>query len=274
MAFAFPGSGALDYYPCRYGGSKLMFRGPQRDLDGPYCAVLGGTETYGKFLPRPWPVLAEAQTGRRMVNLGLVNAGPDVYLAEPEVIAIASRAQVTVVQVMGAANLTNAYYAVHPRRNDRFLRAENSLRQVYPGVDFTEFHFTRHLLMSLHDAAPDRFAAIAADLRQTWIARMRSLLTRIDSPTILLWMGDRPPPPPGQAGLARDPVLVDAAMVHAVRPHATAYLEVVFSDRARTEGVAAKSFAELERTAAEEVPGPLAHREVADALAQAMRQLF
>lgn len=274
MAFAFPGSGALDYYPCRYGRSKLMFRGPRRDLDRDYCAVLGGTETYGKFLARPYPALAEALTGRRLVNLGIVNAGPDVYLAEPEIIAMASRAQVTVVQVTGAANMTNAYYAVHPRRNDRFLRAEGALRSLFPGVDFTDFHFTRHLLLSLHETAPDRFATVAEDLRKTWIARMRSLLTQIESPTILLWMADRPPPPAGLGGLAVDPLLVDAGMVHAVRGHASAYLEVVISDRARTEGAQGKSFADMERAAAEEVPGPLAHREVAEALAHALRTLF
>ena len=70
MAYAYPGDGALDYFPCRYGMSKLLFRGPHRELDGPFCAVLGGTETYGKFVADPYPALVEQMTGLRMVNLG------------------------------------------------------------------------------------------------------------------------------------------------------------------------------------------------------------
>ena len=36
MAYDNPGDGALDYFPCRYGKSKLMFRGPRRRLEAPY----------------------------------------------------------------------------------------------------------------------------------------------------------------------------------------------------------------------------------------------
>ena len=107
MAYAYPGDGALDYFPCRYGMSKLLFRGPHRELDGPFCAVLGGTETYGKFVADPYPALVEQMTGLRMVNLGCINAGPDVFLNEPAVIEIAALARATVVQVLGAQNLTN-----------------------------------------------------------------------------------------------------------------------------------------------------------------------
>lgn len=273
MAYSFPGSGALDYYPCRYGGSKLMFRGPKRDLDRSFAVALGGSETYGKFLPRPWPALVEGVTGRRIVNLGCVNAGPDVLLGEPEIVGIASRAAFTVLQIVGAGNMSNAYYTVHPRRNDRFLRPEAALTQLFPEVDFTDFHFTRHLLLSLMQRDPQRFARVAAELRTAWIARMRSLITQIDSPVVLLWMGGRKPPARADR-LDAEPLLVDAEMVAAVRGHAAAYLEVVFSHRARQEGLGGKSFAEIERAAADELPGPLAHREVAEALVGVVRKLF
>jgi uncharacterized protein DUF6473 len=59
------GLGALDYLPCRYGNSKLLFRGPKRSLDEPYIAFIGGTETYGKFLAKPFPVLVEEEFGKR-----------------------------------------------------------------------------------------------------------------------------------------------------------------------------------------------------------------
>ena len=49
----------LTYAPCRYGMSRIMFRGPKRRLDNPYFACIGGTETYGKFIDRPFPALIE-----------------------------------------------------------------------------------------------------------------------------------------------------------------------------------------------------------------------
>ena len=76
----------------------------------------------------------------------------------------------TVVQVMGAQNLTNRFYTVHPRRNDRFLRAAPDLQALYPEVDFTEFHFTRHLLRTLRWSSADRFEVVAEELRAVWVA--------------------------------------------------------------------------------------------------------
>ncbi|NUB44562.1 hypothetical protein GEU84_009230 [Fertoebacter nigrum] len=274
MAFAYPGDGALDYLPCRYGTSKLLFRGPRAALDGEYCAVLGGTETYGKFVPQPYPALVAQATGLSVANLGCMNAGPDVYLNDPAALEVAARARVTVVQIMGAQNMTNRFYSVHPRRNDRFLRATPLLRSLYRDVEFTEFHFTRHLLHTLQAVSADRFELLAAELRAVWVTRMLALLKQLRGHSLLLWMADHPPPGPARADLACLPMLVDAAMIAAVRPHATDYLEVVSSPEARAQGVNGMGFAPLDRPAAAEVPGPAAHAEVASALAARMRRLM
>jgi hypothetical protein len=267
MAFEHPGDGALDYFPCRYGKSKLLFRGPRRALDGPYCTVLGGTASYGKFVPYPYPALVEAATGMPVVNLGCVNAGPDVYLNDPEILDVAARAQVTVLQVLGAANLTNRFYAVHPRRNDRFLSAYPLLATMYRDVDFTEFNFTRHMLLSLQTAGPERFALVAEELRAAWVARMQALIMAISGPVLLLWMSDRPPgPPEARPDLARDPLLVDRDMLTTLRPMVAGYVEAVISAEARAQGVAGMAFGPLDRPAAAQVPGPAAHREAAAAL--------
>ena len=149
MAYERMGETTLDYLPCRYGGCRLLFRGPQRRLEGSYAAFLGGTETYGKFIERPFPALVEARTGLRCVNFGWPNAGVDVFLNEPELLKMAGAARVVVLQVPCAPNLSNRYYSVHPRRNDRFVTATPRLQSLFPEVDFTEFHFTRHLLSRL-----------------------------------------------------------------------------------------------------------------------------
>ncbi|QCO58002.1 hypothetical protein EOK75_15165 (plasmid) [Pseudorhodobacter turbinis] len=275
MAYVYPSDVTLDYQTCRYGTSKLTFRGPKHDLVRPYYVTLGGTETYGKFVEEPFPNLLSAGSGMPVVNLGCMNAGPDVFLKDPEVLDITSGAALTIVQVVGAANLSNPFYAVHPRRNDRFLRANPSLQNMYRDVDFTEFHFTRHMLQTLFQVSPHRFVAVAAQLQAVWVERMIQLLRSIQGKTLLLWMSHHAPcSPRADANPYADPVLVHAGMVNQVRQHASAYMEVVTSDDANHEGVENMVFSGLERHAAEGVPGPLAHKEVADALSEGINQLL
>ncbi len=275
MAYAFPGDGALDYFPCRYGNSRLLFRGPRRDIERAFVAILGGSETYGKFVPDPFPDLIERDLGLPVANLGCMNAGPDVFLNEDSVTAIAAQACVTVVQLLGAQNLSNRYYAVHPRRNDRFLGATPLLRAIFPKVDFTEFNFTRHMLRALQQSSADRFEVVAEELRAAWVARMKQLLSRLTGPTILLWMSDGgPPSPTRRVELAAAPLLIDTEMVSAIRALATGYVQVIRSPQARAQGVQGMAFGPLEAPAAALVPGPLAHREVADALLPLIHRLL
>ena len=267
MAYVFPGEGSLDYFPCRYGSSRVLFRGPRRDIERAYVAVLGGTETYGKFVPVPFPDLIERELGLPVANLGCMNAGPDVFLNETAVTEIAAQASVTIVQILGAQNLSNRYYAVHPRRNDRFLGATPLLRAIFPRVDFTEFNFTRHMLMSLQTASEDRFEVVAEELRAAWVTRMKLLLSRLGPRTILLWVSDQAPPSPTRrVDLARNPLLIDNEMISAIRAPATAYVQAVISQAALSQGVDGMAFAPMEAPAAAGLPGPAAHREVADLL--------
>lgn len=267
MAYVFPGAGALDYHPCHYGTSRLLFRGPQRRLDAGYVAVLGGTETYGKYVPLPFPSLLETALGMPVANLGWVNAGPDVYLNEQPITDIAARAAVTVVQVFGAQNLSNRFYGVHPRRNDRFLGATPLLRSIFRDVDFTEFNFTRHMLTSLHASSPDKFEVVAEELRVAWVARMKLLLARLTGKTVLLWMANASPPAPGgRADILPDPMLVDCEMLAAVSAYASAFVEVSGSPEARAKGTEGMAFTPLEAPAAAGLPGPAIHKEVADRL--------
>lgn len=274
MAFVYSGAGSLDYSPCRYGMSKLIFRGPKQALDQPYTVVLGGTETYGKFVAQPYPSVLAQKTGRLVVNLGYMNAGPDAYLNDPGTLAIAAGSEVAIVQLIGAANVSNRFYTVHPRRNDRFVMATPWLRALFPEVDFTEFHFTGHLVQTLHHVSPKRFALVAAELRAVWLDRMRQLLGRLSGKVVLLWMADQPPPPaaPEPEPSAR-PLLVDAEMIAELRSAADAYVEYVISLAAATEPVTRKVFDPLEEPAALDTPGPLAHVEAAAALEAALKLL-
>ena len=275
MAFAFPGAAALDYSVCRYGSSKVQFRGPRCDLSGVYVACLGGTETFGKFVPDPFAALVQARLDVPVANLGCVNAGIDVFLNESAIADVAAGAKVTVVQILGVQNLSNRFYTVHPRRNDRFVHAAPGLKALYRDIDFTEFHFTRHLLGALHCKSPDRFAIVAQELRMAWLSRMKMLLARLSSQTLLLWMANHPPATRADtASMLQDPLLVDTELLAAIRPYATDYLQVIGSPMAQLNGLRGMAFAEFERPAAAEVLGPAVHHEVAQSLAPVLRAML
>ena len=275
MAYACPGEGALDYCPCNYGTSRLLFRGPRRSLHRPYIAFLGGTETYGKYVPEPFPDLVEDEIGFTSINLGCVNAGPDVYLSEPEVTRIAAEAEAVVLQIVGASNLTNRYYTVHPRRNDRFIAATPLLKTLYPEVDFTEFNFTRHMLTALDSASKERFEVVAEELRRAWVERMMALLEQLPPRTVLLWLSDEAPPPKGRRnGLKQDPVLVDRSMLATILPTAGTYVEAVASANARAQNLEGMAYAALESLAAAALPGPSVHRDIAAKLVLALEKVL
>jgi len=267
MSFAMTAPGALDYFPCRYGRSRVLFRGPRRPLDAPYVAFLGGTETYGRFIEAPFPALIERQIDTTCINLGVVNAGLDLYLHDPGVLHVAERADLCIMQIMGAQNMSNRYYGVHPRRNDRFLRASERLQSLYPEVDFTEFHFNRHLLGRLQEISEERFAEIAGELRQAWLARMKHLLTLLRGRVLLLWLSGHRPPDAPVTSLEGGPLLIDRTMLDALRPRAIGLIEMPQSEDARQPGAPGLVFSDFEASAAAELMGPLAHDETAAALA-------
>lgn len=269
------GAGALDYFPCRYGKSKVLFRGPKRSLKGPFCAMIGGSETYGKFVDQPFPALVEQQLGLAVVNLGCVNAGLDVFTGDDAVLEICAKARVSVVQVLGAQNMTNRFYSVHPRRNDRFLQASEMLKAIYREVDFTEFHFTRHMLKTLHEISPERFQLVLDELKMAWVGRMRQLAARTSGKTVLLWVSQVPYDSVGAADVAwEDPLFIDQTMIDAVRPLFTEFVSSVASPAALGQGIEGMIFSPLEQPAAMQTPGPAVHDEVAEALAPVVAQLM
>jgi hypothetical protein len=252
----------------------MLFRGPRRQMQDRYLAFLGATETYGRFVETPFSAQIERRLGVECVNFGAVNAGLDLYLNEPVILTLAEWASLKVVQVMGAQNMSNRYYAVHPRRNDRFLRAGERLETLYPEVDFTEFHFNRHLLTHLEELSPDRFAAIVEELKYAWVARMKQMLTQLRGGVVLLWFArDRPPQRSTQMSAA-DPLFVDREMIEMLRTRVAHVVEVIPSEVARVEGTQGLIFADHDTCAAHESLGLRAQSEVAETLAPLLAEML
>lgn len=269
-------TGDLSYAPCRYGGSRMLFRGPRRRLDLPYIAFLGGTETYGKFIEKPFPTLVEKAMRQTCVNFGCVNGGIDAFVNDPTVMGICHNAELTVVQIMGANNMSNRFYAVHPRRNDRFLRASTVLQAIYPTIDFSEFSFTRHLLGSLHAKSIERFETVVRELREAWLARMKNMIGQIGDRCILLWFSEDKltnlhwASRPGQ--LQVDPLFVTAAMIDELRPMVKEVIIAIPSETAIAQGTQGMYFPQSQGKVASEMLGVDCHAEASAALIPKIRE--
>ncbi len=257
----------LDYYPCRYETSRTVFRGPRVALDGPFTVVLGGSEVYGKFVEEPFSEQLADRTGRRIVNLGVMNGGLDVYVQDEALMRLASQAEASVVQVMGAHNLSNRYYTVHPRRNDRFLKHSTLLNALYRDVDFSDFTFTRHMLSTLRTRSPDRFRQVEAELSSAWVARMRLLLSRLPGRRILLWIET------GQDhGLGAEPPFVTLAMIQSLEESIDGIVQVDVSDTFGAAQMSDMVFPETAHAAALHSLTPAGHARIAEAVAKALRR--
>ncbi|ETX13951.1 hypothetical protein OCH239_05685 [Roseivivax halodurans JCM 10272] len=276
MTWASGDRGRLEYFPCRYGNSRIAFRGPRQSCEGRYVACLGGTETYGRFVPEPYCAQLETAIGIPCVNFGVVNAGLDAFLCDSTILALAAGAEACVLQVMGAQNMSNRFYTVHPRRNDRFLRASDALAALYPEIDFTEHAFTRGMLQALLEAGPDRFPLVVEELQAAWLARMRSLLSDLGGTPILLWAASFTPPERVSyeegATLGSDPLFVTRAMLEALEARVGQVVTYVRSNMAAFTAMEGMVFSDHDEGAAEQLLGAPAHAEIAELLAERVAQ--
>lgn len=275
MSIELLANGGLDYQTCQYGHSKLSFRGPKRHLDGDYVAFLGGTETYGRFVMRPFADLVEDRTGTRCINFGVTNAGVDTFLNDPFFPFAAAKAKLTVLQVVGANNMSNRFFSVHPRRNDRFLRASKTLRGLYPEVDFTEIHFTRHLLSILQQVAPERYGLVIEEIQQAWVARMELLIQRLGGEVALLWFADhRPGKMADQGDVACNPYGVERWMLERLEGCSVGLIEATVSVGATDAGVEGMVFSPVELPMAQSAMNAACHDEAGVEVSRALGQLL
>lgn len=266
MSFEQRGRMPLDYHPVALPGSVLRFRGPLAAEHGPAIVCLGGSETFGRFIHAPFPAQLDAALPFPVLNLGVVNAGLDVMMSDPAIAGALDDAEAVVLQVTSAHNMTNRFYTVHPRRNDRFLRASPMLRTIYPQVDFTEFHFTRHLLKHLMGVSADRFEIVRTELQTAWVARMRRFIADIAAPVHLLWLSNRAPAEEDPTDLTIDPLFITAQMLDGISDLAASVTITTPQVVEQSDSVQGKYFAPREAAAARLLPGPELHAKAAQAL--------
>ena len=122
-----------------------------------------------------------------------------MHLADPDLTLAAEDACAFVLVLPPLGNLSNPFYSVHPRRNDRFVAARPALKALFPEVDFAAIAFTGHALGTLAGTCPDRFAEVRKVLAALWATRMRLLLERLPVRGVLIDL-------PGPGWLPRPPI--------------------------------------------------------------------
>lgn len=259
---------------CRYGASKMWFRGPKRLLVKPYVACVGGNETFGRFVESPYPAILEQRLEKQCVNFGSLFSGADALARDPEIPNLMGGAEVCVLQLPPVLNQTNRFYRVHPRRNDRVLEATADLVALYPELDFADVHFVRHLTSRLAEIADARFEVVAAELRQAWGRALRKVLESANNRVLLLWLDwDRSTmADPSYRGLT-DPVQITQEMIDELSDVCAATLRLVVRPSGASDDLEDMLFGTLQQPMAEYMIGPATHREIAQNVMSAICDL-
>jgi hypothetical protein len=222
-------------------------------LDRPYIAFLGGTEVFGRFVKTPLSDIGESLLEMPCVNLGAVNAGLDTFATDKALLRLAGRAEMTVVQVLGAQNISNDYYRVHPRRNDRFLQAMPALKELFPEVDYTEYHFNKHLLSSLQALSAERFTLVRQHLQDTWVDRMTQMIEGLKGRVVLLWLRYDLT---GASAFGHEPVLVERSMIQALEDRIQGLVEMDVAPAGLVDDFDGMLLGDLDLPAAQHMLGP------------------
>ena len=254
---------------CRYGASTLPFRGPAVDRSAPHLVMIGSSEVVGRYVRSPMHAEVAEALGLPVANLGVQNAGLDAFVDDDALLADAGAATLAVLQVTSATNLSNRLYTVHPRRNDRVLSQSDRMRALFPEVDFSEFVFTRHMLIALRDRDPARFETVVAEMGTAWTARMHLVLRRLACPAVLLRIDGV-----GNDALGPDPLFVTDAMVEAAALHARGVVRVDVAGLADDDQLPEMAFEPAEIDAARAALPPVAHERVAAAVVRAVAPML
>ncbi|MEM6387943.1 MAG: DUF6473 family protein [Pseudomonadota bacterium] len=260
---------ALDYQLTTLAGSRLQVRGPLPCFDEPFIAVLGGNETFGKYVKAPFPSLLAERIDLPVANLGVAHAGLSLFSEEQVLLDIASKAEVTVLQVLGAQNMSNRLYSVHSRRNDRFLGVSPALREIFPNVDFAEINFTGHLISTLRETSTTGFEVLVNELKWAWLQRMKRLLSMIEGEVILLWVSDRAPA--SAESSETEPHFVDQGMLNQLSDLFDCLVAVQLSCETSLDG---KVYQSQDVDAARQMPGQADHQCIAEHLAPMVAEWF
>jgi hypothetical protein len=167
----------VDYEEYRLQGISQSLRGPAVDASaGPYFSCLGAAQTYGVFVPRPYPALLAADLGIAALNLALPAAGPGFYAATDAMLGLVNRGKFVILQVMAARAEANSRYAA--------AGYCETVRDRATGEVVSSFTAWSRLMSERRAEVP----ALIEETRCNWIESYRALTSQIEVPILLMWI--------------------------------------------------------------------------------------
>ncbi len=201
-----------------------------RELRGPkpldaghreYLACAGAAQTFGRFVPTPYPALVGETLGVPVFNLGFAGAGPTYFLKHRQLIDFMNGAKACVIQVTSGRSVSNSLLEINGKGGKATFRDEPGKRML------AQEAYQR--LLRAYDL--QRVREVVEETQRNWVEQMTALLQAITCPTTLLWFSTRSPDYEicydSVAGLFGEfPQLVTTTMVNTVALHADQYVEV------------------------------------------------
>jgi uncharacterized protein DUF6473 len=193
------------------------FRGPlERGPDA--VAWLGAAQTFGRFVPEPFPQLVGQRLGIGTLNLGSGGKGPEYYLVHPKILEEANRCKLAVVQVMPARGSDN-----------RMFRSKLGGGLGVRTDDKTPVKALELIDELIASGRGKEARELVEESRRNYERAMINLLEAVRIPKILLWFSFRQPPA-GILGYRRtlrvSPQFVTREMVGRIRRSADRYVAV------------------------------------------------
>ncbi len=192
---------------------------------GEYCTALGAAGTFGRFVPRPYPLLLGEEMGLQTLNLGFSGVGPSFYNdpRNSDLIGLVNRSKFVTIAFFSGRSQSNSLFKTTSYSQEQYILKDG---QVVP-ADYAYQQL-------LDKANPETVAKVIAETRERYVAEFLQLLKKITVPKVLLWFSKRSPAYRESSEtlfklLSNFPHLINQEMVDALRPHCDAYVEQIGS---------------------------------------------
>lgn len=176
----------IDYELWKIPGMGLSFRGPAFDIKpSGYFTAIGAAQTFGRFVPVPYPREIAQEIGLPCLNLGYSGAGPTFFTDRPPLIDLINQSRFAIVQVMSGRSVSNSCFTVQANQG---LSAP-IWKGAHEPAAFAEQAYEEYLT---HHSV-EEVMRLRAEIRVNYIEKMQQLMAAIRVPKVLLYWSTRKP---------------------------------------------------------------------------------
>ena len=211
----------VDFQLWKMDGLTHLFRGPKPvNLNrGEFFICMGAAQTFGRFVPKPFPALVAEKLNLQVLNAGHAGAGPLFFLQQKKILEIANSAKFAIVQVMSGRSESNTLFTSKNGTAKLTRKIDGKTNQAE--IIYDDF---------LAGASYGEIEKLVAETRLLYTQHFIELLQKIRVPKILFWFSERKPEYNQSYENARKlfgkfPHLVNSEMVEKIRPFADHYVE-------------------------------------------------